>query len=42
MFDFTQGATHYHADYVNPKWTKQKNMTKIVQIDTHIFYRLNK
>ena len=42
MFDFTQGATHYHADYVNPKWTKQKNMIKIVQIDTHIFYRLNK
>ena len=41
MFDFTQGATHYHADYVQPKWIKQKNMIRIAQIDNHIFYRLN-
>lgn len=41
IFDFTQGATHYHAVYVNPKWMKQKNMTKIIRIDNHIFYRLN-
>ena len=41
MFDITQGATHYHADYVSPKWKNQKNMTRIVQIDTHIFYLLN-
>ena len=31
-----EGATHYHADYVNPKWNK--TMKKIVTIDTHIFY----
>lgn len=41
IFDFTQGATHYHAVYVNPKWMKQKNMIKIIRIDNHIFYRLN-
>ena len=40
IWDFTEGATHYHADYVSPKWIKQKNMTKIVQIDNHVFYRL--
>ena len=31
------GATHYHADYVSPKWAKYH--TKIVRIDGHIFYR---
>ena len=31
------GATHYHADYVNPRWAKLH--TRIVKIDTHIFYR---
>tara|TARA_R100000008_G_C3521019_1_gene133981 strand:- start:124 stop:639 length:516 start_codon:yes stop_codon:yes gene_type:complete len=41
IFDFTEGATHYHADYVSPKWNKQKNMIKIVLIDNHIFYRLD-
>lgn len=34
---FFDGATHYHADYVNPDWAKYK--TRIVKIDTHIFYR---
>jgi len=28
---------HYHADYVNPSWAKQ--MTRVAQIDDHIFYR---
>jgi len=32
-----EGATHYHADYVNPDWNKEK--TRIGQIDDHIFYR---
>lgn len=35
--DITNGATHYHADYVLPYWTKY--MVKQVKIDTHIFYQ---
>lgn len=36
--DITDGATHYHADYIdNPRWAKYKKKT--VKIDTHIFYR---
>ena len=35
--DITDGATHYHADYVNPKWSK--TLTLITKIDDHIFYR---
>lgn len=35
--DVLEGATHYHADYVNPKWNK--TMKKIVKIDDHIFYK---
>ena len=31
------GATHYHADYVSPRWAHHH--TRIVKIDTHIFYR---
>lgn len=31
------GATHYHADYVTPRWSYHH--TRIVKIDTHIFYR---
>ena len=37
IFDFTENATHYHANYVAPRWAKKK--IKIVQIDDHIFYR---
>lgn len=33
----TLGADHYHADYVNPSWTK--SMTKTVKIGKHIFYK---
>lgn len=33
----TQGANHFHADYVDPSWNK--NMEKIKKIGTHIFYR---
>lgn len=34
--DMTDGATFYHADYVNPKW---KGLEKTNQIGRHIFYR---
>ena len=35
--DNTFGATHYHANYVSPKWAKQFRHT--TTIDDHIFYR---
>jgi N-acetylmuramoyl-L-alanine amidase len=37
FIDITDGATHYHADYVMPDWAKTK--TKTVEIEDHIFYR---
>ena len=40
VVDFTEGATHYHADYVYPAWRKSK--TKTVEIADHIFYRWEK
>ena len=40
FIDFTEGATHYHADYIDsPRWARRKNFIKTVQIDTHLFYR---
>lgn len=35
--DPTEGSTFFHADYTNPYWTKSVN--KVVQIDSHIFYK---
>ena len=35
--DITDGATHYHADYVKPAWAKVK--TRTTRIGNHIFYR---
>ena len=32
-----EGATHYHATYVDPDWTK--DLTLIGRIGEHIFYR---
>jgi hypothetical protein len=32
-------ATHYHADYVLPKWAFQ--LAKVEQLGRHIFYRFN-
>ena len=32
-----EGATHYHADYVDPAWNK--TITLVTHIDDHIFYR---
>ena len=39
LLDITDGATHYHADWMKkfPKWAYQKK--KLVKIDTHIFYK---
>jgi len=38
--DITDGATHYHADYVSPSWRKTK--TRTTEIEDHIFYRWEK
>lgn len=38
-YDITDGATHYHASYVNPAWNKDRNMKRIATIDNHVFYR---
>ena len=35
--DITDGATHYHADYIFPAWAITK--TRTVEIEDHIFYR---
>ena len=37
LIDITDGATHYHADYVKPFWASSKEKT--TQIEDHIFYR---
>ena len=37
LMDITDGATHYHADYISsPRWADPRRKT--AQIDTHIFY----
>jgi len=36
LIGISDGATHYHATYVNPKWNK--NMLLIGRIGLHIFY----
>ena len=39
LLDITDGATHYHADYIeNPRWAIARHRT--MQIDTHIFLSL--
>ena len=35
-----EGATHYHADYVDPHW--RHALTYVTKIDRHIFYRIDK
>lgn len=35
--DITEGATHYHARYVNPYWAD--SFTETVEIGSHIFYK---
>jgi len=36
IHDFTNGADHYHATYVNPPWASK--LTLVAKIDDHIFY----
>ncbi len=36
--DRVQGATHYHANYVNPYWASTGQMT--ARIGAHVFYRM--
>lgn len=35
--DITEGATHYHADYIHPFWADSLNRT--TTIDNHLFYK---
>ncbi len=35
--DISQGATHYHAKYVNPYWSD--DMTVVLEIGQHRFYK---
>ena len=35
--DITEGATHYHARYVKPYWSK--SLTPTVAFGSHIFYK---
>lgn len=38
--DFLGRATHYHANYVNPKWANvPQRYRRIATVGTHIFYR---
>ena len=37
ILDITDGAPHYHADYVLPSWARTKKKT--TEIGDHIFYR---
>ena len=40
----TEGATHYHTSYVNPRWNKSRgtwSITRVGRIGAHIFYRWN-
>lgn len=40
MPDLSEGATHYHANYVLPSWAATK--TRTVTINNHVFYRWQK
>jgi len=35
--DFTNGATHYHLETINPEWTS--DFTYVAQFGSHKFYR---
>ena len=40
----SEGATNYHAHYVNPSWNRSKrgySITRVGRIGDHIFYRWN-
>ncbi|MDG0986272.1 MAG: cell wall hydrolase, partial [Paracoccaceae bacterium] len=33
----TKGSTHYHSNYVNPKWSKK--FERVAKYGRHIFYK---
>jgi len=37
--DVVPEATHYHADYVQPYWSKAVGMELVKRIGRHLFYR---
>lgn len=37
--NFLGRATHYHANYVNPDWSRASRFRRVAVIDKHIFYR---
>lgn len=39
LADITEGSTHYHTNYVTPKWRNDRGMAKITRIGVHYFYR---
>lgn len=36
--DPSGGATHYHAEYVQPRWASHPRMMYLLQIGKHLFY----
>lgn len=39
LADITEGSTHYHTNYVSPKWKNDRGMAKITRVGVHYFYR---
>lgn len=39
IVDITEGATHYHATYVDPNWANSGELSKVARIGSHIFYK---
>lgn len=37
VYDFTNGATYFHARTVRPSWSR--SFEKVAEIDNHIFYK---
>ncbi len=37
MVDITEGSTHYHAEYITPRWASRMN--RIGRIGAHYFYK---
>lgn len=38
ILERTQGATHYHAYYVKPRWSSKKSFKNLGRVGAHIFY----
>lgn len=39
FLDFTNGATHYHASYVTPRWASDNKILFLEKFGTHLFYK---